>query len=138
MGKGNSTVTRVKERPGFQRVRERGSSAKNGRHEVRGEESETKEVILAAAVSPRARGPGIAHRSSSSRKIACLQFPRRHYVIERPGIFDPNAPRHPRRFEEHAASCQFLHTDPMTDPNCLILTAFSRLAEDHLPRNPLL
>ena len=30
MGKGNSAVTRVKERPGFQRVRERGSSAKKG------------------------------------------------------------------------------------------------------------
>lgn len=28
IGKGNSAVTRVKERPGFQRVRERGSSAK--------------------------------------------------------------------------------------------------------------
>ena len=28
MGKGNSAVTRVKERPGFQRVRERGRSAK--------------------------------------------------------------------------------------------------------------
>ena len=27
LGKGNSAVTRVKERPGFQRVRERGSSA---------------------------------------------------------------------------------------------------------------
>ena len=46
MGKGNSAVTRVKERPGFQRVRERGSSAKKGRQEVRGEEGETKEVIL--------------------------------------------------------------------------------------------
>ena len=30
LGKGNSAVTRVKERPGFQRVRERGSSAKKG------------------------------------------------------------------------------------------------------------
>ena len=30
MGKGNSAVTRVKERPGFQRVRERGSSGKKG------------------------------------------------------------------------------------------------------------
>ncbi len=30
MGKGNSAVTRVKERPGFQRVRERVSSGKKG------------------------------------------------------------------------------------------------------------
>ena len=30
MGKGNSAVTRVKERPGFQRVREQGTSAKKG------------------------------------------------------------------------------------------------------------
>ena len=30
LGKGNSAVTREKERPGFQRVRERGISAKKG------------------------------------------------------------------------------------------------------------
>jgi hypothetical protein len=46
MVKENSAVTRVKERPGLQRIRERGSSAKKGAKEVRGEEGETKEVTL--------------------------------------------------------------------------------------------
>jgi hypothetical protein len=31
VGKGNSAVTRVKERPGFQRVRERGNTKKGAR-----------------------------------------------------------------------------------------------------------
>ena len=92
------------------------SRARQQRKEGRDEEGEIKELTMGTAFSRRARGPGIAHRFSSSRKIACLQFPRRHYVIERPGIFDPNAPRYPSRFEEHAASCQSLHIDPIQKP----------------------
>ncbi len=44
-------------------------------------------------------------------------IPPRYDVVERPGKFNANAPRHHGRLRASMTFCRDLHTDPHTDPS---------------------